>query len=151
MMPAFRIALDDFGTGFASLTHLKQFAVHEIKIDQSFVRDLENDPDDAAIVDAVTGLGRALGLDVTAEGVETQAQADFLTRRGCEMAQGYLYSKPVSAARATVLLRRQALARKRFPPRAHHLEYRLCRRLKRLAPESAVVDRTSPYLMRLNS
>ena len=106
-----RIALDDFGTGFASLTHLKQFPVHEIKIDQSFVRDLENDPDDAAIVDAVTGLGRALGLDVTAEGVETQAQADFLTRRGCEMAQGYLYSKPVSAARATVLLRRQALAR----------------------------------------
>lgn len=106
-----RIALDDFGTGFASLTHLKQFPVHEIKIDQSFVRDLENDPDDAAIVDAVTGLGRALGLDVTAEGVETQAQADFLTRLGCEMAQGYLYSKPVSAARATVLLRRQALAR----------------------------------------
>lgn len=106
-----RIALDDFGTGFASLTHLKQFPVHEIKIDQSFVRDLENDPDDAAIVDAVTSLGRALGLDVTAEGVETQAQADFLSRRGCEMAQGYLFSKPVSAARATVLLRRQALAR----------------------------------------
>jgi diguanylate cyclase (GGDEF)-like protein/PAS domain S-box-containing protein len=106
-----RIALDDFGTGFASLTHLKQFPVHEIKIDQSFVRDLENDPDDAAIVDAVTGLGRALGLDVTAEGVETQAQADFLVQRGCELAQGYLFFKPVSVARATVLLRRQALAR----------------------------------------
>ncbi len=106
-----RIALDDFGTGFASLTHLKQFPVDEIKIDQSFVRDLENDPEDAAIVEAVIGLGRALALDVTAEGVETWAQAHFLTRHGCEMAQGYLYSRPVSAPRATVLLRRQNMIR----------------------------------------
>lgn len=94
-----RVALDDFGTGYASLTHLKQYPVDEIKIDRSFVRDLERDADDAAIVTAVLQLGRSLGLDVTAEGVETPAQARFLEKRGCAYAQGYLYSKPMPSSR----------------------------------------------------
>jgi diguanylate cyclase (GGDEF)-like protein/PAS domain S-box-containing protein len=90
-----RIALDDFGTGYASLTHLKQFPVDEIKIDRSFVRDLERDPDDAAIVAAVLQLGRSLALDVTAEGIENNAQAHFLLAKGCSYAQGYLYGRPM--------------------------------------------------------
>jgi diguanylate cyclase (GGDEF)-like protein len=99
-----QIALDDFGTGFASLAHLKQFPVDHIKIDQSFIRNLEQDSDDAAIVRAVIGLGQSLGLQVTAEGVETTNQADCLRAKGCDYAQGYLYAKPMPAAGATLLL-----------------------------------------------
>jgi diguanylate cyclase (GGDEF)-like protein len=99
------IALDDFGTGYASLTHLKQFPVSEIKVDRSFVRDLERDADDAAIVTAVLHLGRSLGLDVTAEGVETPAQARFLEKQGCAYAQGYLYSKPMPPSRVPWFLK----------------------------------------------
>lgn len=106
-----RIALDDFGTGFASLTHLKQFPVDEIKIDRSFIMDAPTDADDAAIVTAVIGLGRALDLDVVAEGVETAEQAQFLRERGCVEAQGFLFGKPMVASRATALLRAQARAR----------------------------------------
>ncbi|KQT07757.1 hypothetical protein ASG40_12620 [Methylobacterium sp. Leaf399] len=99
------VALDDFGTGYASLTHLKQYPVDEIKIDRSFVRDLERDANDAAIVVAVLHLGRSLGLRVTAEGVETEAQAAFLDANGCDTAQGYLYAKPMSASRVPWFLR----------------------------------------------
>jgi EAL domain-containing protein (putative c-di-GMP-specific phosphodiesterase class I) len=100
-----RVALDDFGTGYASLTHLKQFPVDEIKIDRSFIRDLERDANDAAIVTAVLQLGRSLGLDVTAEGVETLEQATFLGREGCTNVQGYLYGKPMPADRVPWFLR----------------------------------------------
>ncbi|MCJ2035377.1 putative bifunctional diguanylate cyclase/phosphodiesterase [Methylobacterium sp. J-068] len=100
-----RVALDDFGTGYASLTHLKQFPVDEIKIDRSFIRDLERDANDAAIVTAVLQLGRSLGLDVTAEGVETPEQATFLADEGCTHVQGYLYSKPIPANRVPWFLR----------------------------------------------
>ena len=93
-----------FGTGFASLAHLKQFPVDHIKIDQSFIRNLEQDSDDAVIVRAVIGLGQSLGLQVTAEGVETLNQADCLRAKGCDYAQGYLYAKPMPAAGATLLL-----------------------------------------------
>ena len=99
-----RVALDDFGTGYASLTHLKEYPVDEIKVDRSFVRDLERDADDAAIVTAVLHLGRSLGLDVTAEGVETAAQARFLEAQGCAFAQGYLYSKPMPQSRVAWFL-----------------------------------------------
>ena len=99
------IALDDFGTGFASLTHLKQFPVHHIKIDRSFVRDLVTDTDDAAIVAAVIGLGRSLGMIVTAEGVESAEQAQRLRLMGCDRAQGFHFAKPMAGSRIPWLLR----------------------------------------------
>jgi diguanylate cyclase (GGDEF)-like protein/PAS domain S-box-containing protein len=101
-----QIALDDFGTGYASLTHLKQFPVDHIKIDRSFVRDLEQDPDDEAIIAAVISLGRSLQLQVTAEGVETHGQARRLRELGCDHAQGYLYAKPMAASQIPDLLTR---------------------------------------------
>ena len=100
-----RISLDDFGTGYASLTHLKQFPVDEIKVDQSFVRGLEMRPEDVAIVSAVVGLGASLGLEVVAEGVETRGQANQLRDMGCDFGQGYLFSKPVASTRVHWLLR----------------------------------------------
>jgi EAL domain-containing protein (putative c-di-GMP-specific phosphodiesterase class I) len=93
-----QIALDDFGTGYASLTHLKQFPVSHIKVDQSFVRDLECDPEDRAIVEAVIGLAKSLNLQVTAEGVETEGQMRQLREMGCHNAQGYLFARPMAAA-----------------------------------------------------
>ncbi len=107
-----RIALDDFGTGFASLTHLKRFPVDEIKIDRSFVRDIENDADDAAIVSAVIGLGRSLSIDVIAEGVETLSQARFLRDNDCGQAQGFLFGKPMAASRIPGCIRQQEQAMK---------------------------------------
>jgi EAL domain-containing protein (putative c-di-GMP-specific phosphodiesterase class I) len=93
------VTLDDFGTGFAALTHLKQFPVGHIKVDQSFVRDMERNEDDAAIVAAVVGLGRSMGVKVTAEGVETTGQAQRLSAMGCDYAQGYRYAKPMAGSR----------------------------------------------------
>ncbi|WP_162820232.1 bifunctional diguanylate cyclase/phosphodiesterase [Microvirga calopogonii] len=101
-----QIALDDFGTGYASLTHLKQFPVDHIKIDRSFVRDLEQDSDDEAIITAVISLGRSLQLQVTAEGVETHGQARRLRELGCDHAQGYLYAKPMAALNIPDLVKR---------------------------------------------
>jgi diguanylate cyclase (GGDEF)-like protein/PAS domain S-box-containing protein len=101
-----QIALDDFGTGYASLTHLKQFPVDHIKIDRSFVRDLEQDSDDEAIVAAVISLGKSLQLQVTAEGVETHGQARRLRELGCDHAQGFLYAKPMAASQVPDLVDR---------------------------------------------
>lgn len=98
------IALDDFGTGFASLTHLKQFPVDHIKIDQSFVRGLGTSAHDEAIVTAVIGLGRSLQMQVTAEGVETHEQAARLKQMGCDFGQGFLYAKPMAGSRVPWLL-----------------------------------------------
>jgi EAL domain-containing protein (putative c-di-GMP-specific phosphodiesterase class I) len=100
-----QIALDDFGTGYASLTHLKRFPVDHIKIDRSFVADLEKDENNAAIIAAVVSLGNSLGLKVTAEGVETEGQAQRLREMGCHNAQGYLYAKPMTASQVTQLLK----------------------------------------------
>ena len=92
------VALDDFGTGYASLSHLKQFPVDAIKIDRSFIRDLHEDPGDAAIVHALISLGKSLGIKVIAEGIETQQQAAYLRKHGCDFGQGYLFGAAVPAA-----------------------------------------------------
>ncbi|KQY90298.1 bifunctional diguanylate cyclase/phosphodiesterase [Pelomonas sp. Root1444] len=93
-----RLSIDDFGTGYSSLSYLKKFRVGKLKIDQSFVRDLTEDAEDRAIVDAVIRMAGALGLQTLAEGVETAGQLDFLRRHGCEAVQGYLFSRPLPAA-----------------------------------------------------
>ncbi|WP_424138926.1 putative bifunctional diguanylate cyclase/phosphodiesterase [Roseomonas chloroacetimidivorans] len=100
----FRIALDDFGTGYSSLSHLRRFQVDKIKVDQSFTQNISNDADSIAIVEAVVTLGHAMGLTVTAEGVETAAQMNFLAAAGCNELQGYLFSQALSEEEISVLL-----------------------------------------------
>ena len=92
-----RIALDDFGTGYASMSYLKDFPIDTVKIDRSFVWGIPNDKEDMAIVKAIAGLAEALDLSLIAEGVETEQQIEFLNNIGCKYAQGYYWSKPVSA------------------------------------------------------
>ena len=103
-----RPAIDDFGTGYASLSYLKRFAIDILKIDQSFVYDVDSDYDDAAIIEAITSLGHNLGMEVVAEGVETQAQFEFLRSQGCDTVQGYLVGRPMPIVEIENFLQRSA-------------------------------------------
>ena len=93
-----RLAIDDFGTGHSSLGYLARFPIDEVKIDQSFIRDIEQDPVKSAIVSAVVALSQAIGSTTVVEGVETQAQLEELRNLGCDMAQGFFFARPVSAS-----------------------------------------------------
>ena len=101
------ISIDDFGTGHSSLAYLKQLPITKLKIDQSFVQNLEESGEDRAIARTIIELGRGLGLKVLAEGVETQGQKEFIYSSGCELMQGYLFSKPIRAEDAELLLKNQ--------------------------------------------
>jgi len=102
------ISIDDFGTGHSSLAYLKQLPITKLKIDQSFVQNLEDSQEDRAIARTIIELGRGLGLKVLAEGVETAGQKEFIYSSGCELMQGYLFSKPVRAEDVELLLKNQA-------------------------------------------
>jgi diguanylate cyclase (GGDEF)-like protein/PAS domain S-box-containing protein len=100
-----RLSVDDFGTGYSSLAYLKRFAVNELKIDRVFIRDIVADPDDAAITLAIINLAHTLDLEVVAEGVETEAQVNFLRSHGCDQMQGFYFAAPRTAADCTQALR----------------------------------------------
>lgn len=89
------IAVDDFGTGYSSLTYLKRMPVQHLKIDKQFIRDLLVNEEDTRIANTIIDLGKSLNLSVVAEGVETAEQDYYLTQRGCKLAQGYFFSKPL--------------------------------------------------------
>jgi EAL domain-containing protein (putative c-di-GMP-specific phosphodiesterase class I) len=93
-----QLSIDDFGTGYSSLSYLKQFPINKLKVDQSFVRNMVSNANDASITKTVILLGQSLNLKVIAEGVETAEQLAMLQQFGCEEVQGYFFSKPVPAA-----------------------------------------------------
>jgi EAL domain-containing protein (putative c-di-GMP-specific phosphodiesterase class I) len=106
-----RLAIDDFGTGYSSLSYLRHFPVHKLKIDQSFVRDIGLDERGVGIVTTIISLSTTLGLEVIAEGVETEAQKAELMQQGCHFLQGYLFSRPLPVDAATEFLEQDSKKR----------------------------------------
>ncbi len=98
------ISIDDFGTGYSSLSYLKRFPIQKLKIDQSFIRDITTDPDDRAIISAVTSMARKMSIKTVAEGVETEEQLSFLRESDCDEAQGFLFSRPLPPEKFKELL-----------------------------------------------
>jgi EAL domain-containing protein (putative c-di-GMP-specific phosphodiesterase class I) len=103
------VLIDDFGTGYSSLSYLKQFPIDSLKIDRSFVCDIPEDKDDMAITQAIIAMAHSLNLKVVAEGVETQAQFDFLRQQNCDQVQGYIYCEPVPNDAFIELLKAQPI------------------------------------------
>ena len=99
------LSIDDFGTGYSSLAYLKRFPVHQLKIDRSFIQDTPGNVSDCQLVSTMISMAHGLHMAVVAEGVELTEQADFLAELGCDMVQGYLYSRPVPASQVAELLR----------------------------------------------
>jgi EAL domain-containing protein (putative c-di-GMP-specific phosphodiesterase class I) len=99
------VAIDDFGTGYSSLAYLHRFPVHTIKIDQSFVKEIQDEHSHYPVVLAIISIARGLGLNLIAEGVETEVQARYLRANGCLMMQGYLYYRPMPLPRFMDVLR----------------------------------------------
>jgi EAL domain-containing protein (putative c-di-GMP-specific phosphodiesterase class I) len=110
------LSIDDFGTGYSSLSALQQFPIGTLKIDQSFVHDVPEDTGDATIVRTIIDMGRSLGMDVVAEGVEATKHLEFLRDHGCNLAQGRLFGEPCTAEELLSLLSQQASG---TPPFAH--------------------------------
>lgn len=104
-----QLSIDDFGTGYSSMSYLKTFPVNSLKVDRSFVRDLPEDAEDAAITKAIIAMAKSLRMKIVAEGIETREQGEFLRAHGCDKAQGYFYSRPVAATQLGQLLRQQQL------------------------------------------
>jgi EAL domain-containing protein (putative c-di-GMP-specific phosphodiesterase class I) len=104
------LSIDDFGTGYSSLAYLQQFPVDELKIDRVFINDLTVRPEQRTLVAAMVAMGNALGLQIVAEGVETNPQLSVLRELGCDLAQGYLFATPQTPNDVTALLARAAMA-----------------------------------------
>jgi len=105
-----RIAIDDFGVGYSSLAQIKRFPIDTLKVDRSFIRDLERNAEDRAITEAIISMGKTLSLTVVAEGVETEEQQTFLTDHACDAMQGYYFSKPIDHDEFATFVRKHLAA-----------------------------------------
>ena len=114
------LSIDDFGTGYSSLSALQQFPIGTLKIDQSFVRDVEHNPGNATLVRTIIDMGRSLGMTVVAEGVESPGQLQFLRDSGCDQAQGRLFGEPCAEEELLAVLKRQGAS---GAPFAHLLRH----------------------------